>query len=862
MPYIRETNDNQSKRIPCGSDYNRASNVLRDKLYIVSSIQEITKVINTGFRYNIGTSELEVYLNGNLLRSNEVIGEILYGDYEESSNFSVTFNSGIIGAGDRVRFRVTSNSYDYSSPNQNNITQLLSDDVFQDEQIERLETKTFINCWTITSSLNETKYQTGGCGTSSAALCFGGHANTEDLSSTEIWNGSSWTITSSLNETKSSIGSCGTISAALCFGGIIDSGVFSDLTEIWNGTIWATTSSLSEEKYGLAGCGTISAALCFGGNALGRVDTTEIWNGTIWTTTNSLNEEKDDLAGCGTSSNALCFGGSTNYSPINTTEIWNGSVWATTNSLNEAKFGLAGCGTISNALCFGGYALGRVDTTEIWNGFVWATTNSLNEVKYGLSGCGTISNALCFGGSTGSAPLVNTTEKWANTGINNVDLLIEENDTQDEQIERLETKTFINCWTITSSLNETKYRMGGCGTSSDALCFGGNNTISYIDTTEIWNGSSWAITSSLNETKGAVSGCGTSSDALCFGGMIETVIFSDLTEIWNGTIWTITSSLSEEKHGMGGCGTISAALSFGGYTNSSPINTTEIWDGDIWAIESPLNETKYYVAGCGTISNALCFGGYALGRVDTTEIWNGTIWTTTNSLNETKYGTGGCGTISDALCFGGHVLTRVDTTEIWNGTIWATTNSLNEVKYRVGGCGTSSNALCFGGSPLVNTTEKWLNIGINRDDAQDEQISEIESEISEIESQLFDIETKMYFYQDSAPVGWTIDSTSADSILAVKGGSQEYNVSGGEIAGTWEQPGHILVKAEIPPHVHTYTYVYNKNSEHTGGSTVYTSANNNYDTGDGSADGLDGESHNHGNTYRPLAAVGIICEKD
>jgi len=59
--------------------------------------------------------------------------------------------------------------------------------------------------------------------------------------------------------------------------------------------------------------------------------------------------------------------------------------------------------------------------------------------------------------------------------------------------------------------------------------------------------------------------------------------------------------------------------------------------------------------------------------------------------------------------------------------------------------------------------------------------------------------TKMYFYSDTAPTGWTIDSGVADVLLAVKGGSNAYNTSGGATAGTWTQPGHTH---STPAHTH------------------------------------------------------------
>ena len=60
--------------------------------------------------------------------------------------------------------------------------------------------------------------------------------------------------------------------------------------------------------------------------------------------------------------------------------------------------------------------------------------------------------------------------------------------------------------------------------------------------------------------------------------------------------------------------------------------------------------------------------------------------------------------------------------------------------------------------------------------------------------------TKMYFYQDTAPTDWTIDAAVADTLLAVKGGSNAYNTTGGTQAGSWTPSTHIHT---MPSHIHT-----------------------------------------------------------
>jgi hypothetical protein len=165
----------------------------------------------------------------------------------------------------------------------------------------------------------------------------------------------------------------------------------------------------------------------------------------------------------------------------------------------------------------------------------------------------------------------------------------------------------------------------------------------------------------------------------------------------------------------------------------------------------------------------------------------------------------------------------------------------------------------------------------------------------------FPAETKMYFYQNTAPIGWSIVSVT-DKLLAVKGGSAAYNTTGGSTAGTWTQPshvhatqGHVLTIAEMPSHNHTGTT--STGGAHTHDVRVYPADPPQYRTGinlssylssspssvsnaalsDGAHNHTfttsskgSGSSHSHGNTggsatastWRPYAAVGIIAEKD
>ena len=69
-------------------------------------------------------------------------------------------------------------------------------------------------------------------------------------------------------------------------------------------------------------------------------------------------------------------------------------------------------------------------------------------------------------------------------------------------------------------------------------------------------------------------GAGSSTDGLAFGG--STGSLQATTEAWNGTSWTEVGDLATARQGLGGLGTGTLALAFAG---NVPANTavTEEW---------------------------------------------------------------------------------------------------------------------------------------------------------------------------------------------------------------------------------------------------------------------------------------------
>ena len=132
--------------------------------------------------------------------------------------------------------------------------------------------------------------------------------------------------------------------------------------------------------------------------------------------------------------------------------------------------------------------------------------------------------------------------------------------------------------------------------------------------------------------------------------------------------------------------------------------------------------------------------------------------------------------------------------------------------------------------------------------------------------------TQMWFYQGRVPDGWSPIANTGNRLLAVSDGTNQYNGSAaGTQTGTWQQSDWTLTVAQLPPHKHKVylgknntnantSYVQGVTTPNTSGSGSETVTNAAYtsDGSDNSSPPLLGQPHNHGNTWRPLANVGIM----
>jgi hypothetical protein len=76
----------------------------------------------------------------------------------------------------------------------------------------------------------------------------------------------------------------------------------------------------------------------------------------------------------------------------------------------------------------------------------------------------------------------------------------------------------LGTWASGGNLNTARSSVGGAGTQTAALAFGGTNPPTTLGETELYNGSSWTEVADLNTDRAYHGGSGTSTAALATGG--------------------------------------------------------------------------------------------------------------------------------------------------------------------------------------------------------------------------------------------------------------------------------------------------------------------------------------------------------
>jgi len=286
---------------------------------------------------------------------------------------------------------------------------------------------------------------------------------------------------------------------------------------------WSSGGNCNTGRAQLAGAGILTAGMMFCGipfptpGVTGKLQ--EEYNGSAWTeVAGEVNTASSYFPGWGTTTAAMKAGGN-GYPPgyLNETETWNGTSWTEEADLNVERYGLAGGGTTTAALVAGGRippSGSNTDVAEEYNGTSWTAVGVINTARrYARAASSLTTTAGLIFGGLGPAPKEVLCESFNGTS-----------------------------WTEEADLGSARYQMGGSGTSTNALCFGGATP--GVTLVEAFNGTAWTEVADLGSPRYAAGFGGNSgaSDAFVAAGYAHPPANQVKTQEWtkSATVKTVT----------------------------------------------------------------------------------------------------------------------------------------------------------------------------------------------------------------------------------------------------------------------------------------------------------------------------------
>ena len=283
---------------------------------------------------------------------------------------------------------------------------LIEGQIWYNTTTQTLKVAPKIAAWSSGEAMTTAREGIAEFGIQTAAVGAGGESGVGGLlAATEEYDGTDWTAGGDLGTARRITGGAGTLTAGLVFGGHAPPPI--NEAEEYDGTSWADGGTLNTGRHGSGSAGIQTSALCTGGG-LGVKADAESYNGTGWTAETDMSQTRIYSAGAGATADAsLAIGGTGSAPPTVSTanvESWNGASWTEGPNLNSARTGLAATGTQTAAITFGGQIVpgpGRTVNTEVWDGSSWTETSNMATARNLSDGAaGTTVAAVAFGGST------------------------------------------------------------------------------------------------------------------------------------------------------------------------------------------------------------------------------------------------------------------------------------------------------------------------------------------------------------------------------------------------------------------------------------------------------------------------------
>ena len=566
--------------------------------------------------------------------------------------------------------------------------------------------------WSTSSPMLVKSRLMAGFGINTAAVSAGGANDTASIATTQEYNGTGWSLGGNLPEARFNAGGLGVETAGMSVGGGDPPGARSVKTFEYDGTSWTAGGDLSEEREGPFSFGTETAGVAAGGETLlppgvTQTATVDEYNGSSWTAVNSMSNARYLGAACGVETAGVVFGGETSGGGgyLTATELYDGTNWtAGGNAPSSQKYAQAASGQQTDALLINGFGPPYTTAVTEYDGSSFTTGQSTAIPRSQLGASKQQSNttsALAYGGInpgvTGGPRLTNT-EEYAKS-INVITAA---------------------AWASGGNLGTARNRVGGAGTQTAGLAFGGSvspgaGEPTVANLSEEYDGSSWTEGNNLGTSRYGVQGCGIQTAALAVGGVINPNAGAGATkdtEEYDGSSWTAQPDTTNVFYLDGVAGTQTAAVIRGGAGGPPGIagNFTEEYNGSSWSANpGTIGTARYAGSFIGTQTAAIYCGGQPPAPVGfLSDTYDGSTFSSAPSLVVQFARGGGAGTQTNALIFGPSTASVV--TQQYNGTSWVTSanNATERNSIAVSPAATASAALMSGGGPGVkNNTEEF-----------------------------------------------------------------------------------------------------------------------------------------------------------